>query len=96
MSRTGAVPRANELAGDQPTTPATMVSDFASTTDIRQPLPAESRADLGEPGGLGVEKPGGVGTENAIFGAEGFALEEQSLAARHSRSNRSPLEGRLE
>jgi len=72
-----AVPRAVELAGDQPAIPGEDGFGFRNTSHFCEPLPAEPLADFGERRALGIGEPeltSDVGAENSILGADcGFA-----------------------
>jgi len=77
-----AVPRAVELAGDQPAIPGEDGFGFRNTSDFCKALPAEALADFGERRALGIGKPeltSDVGAENSILGAQEFPPKEQAL-----------------
>src|SRR4051812_31175272 len=81
-SRVGAMPRAVELAGDQPTIPGEDGLRFRNTGYPRETLPPQPPADFGQVRALDVRKPqssGNVGAQDSILRNQVFALEEQAL-----------------
>ena len=87
------MPRAIELAGDQPAIPSEDDFGFRNTSYFCEPLPAEPLADFDERRALGIGKPeltSDVGAENSILGAQEFPPKEQALVDQATHVRRQP------